>query len=112
MPEKLPLEIDIASVAAMQTNGDDFLLLDVRETNEYEVANISGSLLLPMSELRERIGELDQHRDRHIVVHCHHGGRSLQVAQALSEQGFNKIQSMAGGIDQWSQDIDPSITRY
>lgn len=92
--------------------GDDFLLLDVRETDEYAVARINGSLLLPMSELANRVGELEQHRERLIVVHCHHGGRSLQITRVLRNNGFGKVQNMAGGIDAWSQLIDNSVTRY
>ncbi|NNE01010.1 MAG: rhodanese [Pirellulaceae bacterium] len=96
----------------MQNNGNDFLLLDVREKDEYETARIDGSVLIPMSELRDRVDELEQHRDRLIVVHCHHGGRSLRVTNALREMGFAKVQNLAGGIDQWSQEIDPSVARY
>ncbi len=96
----------------MQENREPFFFLDCREPDEYETAAIPGATLLPMSELRERLEELEPHRDRRIVVHCHHGGRSLQVAQFLRRNGFEQAQSMAGGIDQWSQQIDPSIPRY
>ena len=96
----------------MQQADHDFLLLDVREPSEYETAKISGSLLIPMGELGERISELEEHRDRLIIVHCHHGGRSMQVTQALRNHGFEKVQNMAGGIDQWSQQIDQGVPRY
>ncbi len=111
-PTELPIEIDVATVSAMRANGDDFLLLDVREEDEYAIAKIEGSMLMPMSELRERVSELQPYRDQLIIVHCHHGGRSMQVTQALRNNGFNKVQNMAGGIDQWSQDIDPAVNRY
>ena len=62
--------------------------------------------------LRERIDELEAHRDGRIVVHCHHGGRSMQVTQALRSMGFEQTQNMAGGIDAWSQLIDDSVPRY
>jgi rhodanese-related sulfurtransferase len=55
---------------------------------------------------------LAAHRDRRIVVHCHHGGRSLRVANWLRGQGFEQAQSMAGGIDAWSTEIDPAVPRY
>lgn len=110
--ESLPLEIDVATVAQMQRDEDDFLLLDVRETSEYEVARIEGSRLIPMSELGERLSELEDCRDRRIVVHCHHGVRSLQVTHALRQAGFDQTQSMAGGIDQWSEQIDPDVPKY
>ena len=114
MPEtnELPLEVDVQTVAAMRERGDDFLLLDVREPSEYETAKIDGARLLPMSELRERVKEIEDHRDKPIVVHCHHGGRSMQVTQALRQHGFQKVQNMAGGIDQWSLDVDQNVPRY
>ncbi|MFK8112830.1 MAG: rhodanese-like domain-containing protein [Rubripirellula sp.] len=108
----LPIETDVATVAAMQKSGDDFLLLDVREADEYAVAKIDGSQLLPMSEIGERLAELDEHRDRLIVVHCHHGGRSMRVTQHLLDNGFKQVQNMAGGIDHWSLEIDSSVSRY
>lgn len=109
---ELPIEVDVTSVAGIQQAGDDFLLLDVRESDEYATARIEGSVLIPMSELQERFEELESHRDRHIVVHCHHGGRSMQVTQALRAAGFSKTQNMAGGIDAWSQQVDSSVPRY
>lgn len=112
MTNDLPIDIDVTSVQAMQQAGDDFLLLDVREPAEYETACIGGSVLIPISELGGRVGELEPHRERLIVVHCHHGGRSLQVTEALRNHGFPKVQNMAGGIDQWSQQVDPSVPRY
>lgn len=108
----LPIEIDVTSVAAMQQGDEPFLFLDCRGADEYATASIPGTQLIPMNELRERLGELEPYRDGLIVVHCHHGGRSLQVAKALREVGFERVQSMAGGIDDWSQRIDPSIPRY
>ena len=110
--DDLPIEIDVASVHAMQAAGEDFLLLDVREPNEFEVAKIEGSQLIPMGEIGERLEELEPYRDRRIVVHCHHGGRSLRVTQALRTQGFTQCQNMTGGIDVWSQQIDESVPRY
>lgn len=109
---ELPIEIDVHAVDAMRQSGEDFLLLDVREEDEYATAKIDGSVLIPMSQLGIRVGELNDHRDRLIVVHCHHGGRSMQVTQALRGNGFSRVQNMAGGIDQWSEQIDPSVPRY
>ncbi len=109
---ELPIETDVRAVAAMRQSGEDFLLLDVREEDEYGVAKIDGSLLIPMSQLRQRVGELEEHRSRLIVVHCHHGGRSMQVTEALRASGFTRVQNMAGGIDEWSEQIDPGVPRY
>ena len=109
---ELPIEIDVLAVNTMQQNQEEFLLLDVREQNEYDIARIDGSVLLPMSELRLRLEELEPHQDSRIVVHCHHGGRSMQVTRALRDRGYANVQNMAGGIDAWSLQIDSSVTRY
>jgi rhodanese-related sulfurtransferase len=111
MPET-PIEIDCVSTKALLHAGGDFLLLDCREPDEYATVRIEGARLLPMSELAARVEELAASKDHAIVVHCHHGGRSLRVAQWLRNQGFAKAQSMAGGIDLWAQEIDPSLPRY
>ena len=110
--DPLPLEIDPAAVKRLLDSSEDMLLLDCRESDEHATVHIREATLLPMSELANRAGELAVHRDRHIVVHCHHGGRSLRVTKWLREQGFDKVQSMAGGIDQWAVEIDPSLPRY
>lgn len=107
-----PMEISCQAVKGKLDANEDFLLLDCREANEYETVKIDAATLLPMSEIQARVGELDEHRDREIVVHCHHGGRSLQVANWLRQQGFSTAKSMAGGIDQWATDVDPSLPRY
>lgn len=110
--DDLPMETDVATVAAMQQSGDEFLLLDIREEDEHALTKIDGSRLIPMSQLHSRVGELEAYRDQLIVVHCHHGHRSRQVTQALRQAGFRKVQNMTGGIEQWSQQIDSSVPRY
>jgi len=107
-----PWEVACAAVKQRLDAGEDFLLLDCREADEHATARIEGAALLPMSELAARAAELAPHKDRSIVVHCHHGGRSLRVVQWLRQQGYSQAQSMAGGIDQWSTDIDPAVPRY
>jgi rhodanese-related sulfurtransferase len=107
-----PLEVDCSSVHQQLESGSELLLLDCREADEHALVRIERAKLIPMSELMARVAELDAHRDRPIVVHCHHGGRSLQVAQWLRRQGFSQAQSMAGGIDRWAEEIDPSLPRY
>jgi adenylyltransferase/sulfurtransferase len=112
MMSPLPLEIDPAAVKRMLDSNQDMLLLDCREADEHATVHIPEAMLLPMSELANRAGELEEHRNQHIVVHCHHGGRSLRVTKWLREQGFEMVQSMAGGIDQWAVEIDTSLPRY
>jgi len=110
--QTLPLELDCDAVQQLLAAGENFLFLDCREEDEYATASIQGTSLLPMSQLQERVDELNDSRDTRIVVHCHHGGRSLRVANWLRAQGFDHAQSMAGGIDAWSLKIDPQIPRY
>ena len=111
-PEELPLEVDVSAVKSLLDDNADFLLLDCREPAEHAIAHIDTATLIPMGELPERIAELEEHRERRIVVHCHHGGRSLQVTHWLRQQGFSKTQSMSGGIDVWAVEIDRSLPRY
>jgi rhodanese-related sulfurtransferase len=87
------------------------MLLDVREAWEFQTASLPNSLLMPMGDVTSRAhAELDP--DEHIVVLCHHGQRSLSVAMWLRAQGFDRAQSLAGGIDAWSRLIDPQVPRY
>ncbi len=107
----LPYEISVADVAQLKKTGADFTLLDVREPWEIATASIDGSLDIPMGEIPARANNaLDP--DAHIVVLCHHGARSMSVAAWLRREGFEKAQSMAGGIDQWSREIDPHVPQY
>ena len=107
-----PLELDCNAVKARLDAGDAFLFLDCREQSEYDTARISGTTLIPMSQLPQRIAELEPYRDSTIIVHCHHGGRSMRVTNWLRQQGYSKATNLAGGIDEWSQKIDSSIPRY
>jgi rhodanese-related sulfurtransferase len=106
------LEITCTETKRLLDTREDLVLLDCRETVEHEIGVIAGAQLLPMSELENRRTELDDKRDAHLVVYCHHGMRSAQVAAWLRQQGFQQAQSMAGGIDQWSVQIDPTVPRY
>ena len=101
-----------AEVFARQRQQDNApLLLDVREPWEFQTASLPGSLLMPMGDVPSRAHqELDP--DQPIVVLCHHGARSLSVTMWLRDQGFEHVQSLAGGIDHWSLAIDPAIPRY
>ena len=88
------------------------LLVDCREPNEHAQCRIEGAKLIPMNEISERLSELESHQDQPLVVHCHHGGRSLRVVQFLRENGFPHAQNMTGGIEVWSKEIDTSVPRY
>ena len=107
-----PLEVGVQDVKSMLDAGEDFVLLDCRRPDEHEFARIGGESFVPMDELPDRVAELGEDRDRKIVVYCHHGSRSLMVARWLRHQGWTRAQSMRGGIDQWSVEINPSLPRY
>lgn len=90
------------------------LLLDCRRDDEVAFARLPNSLHIPMDQIERRADELDELRGREhpVIVYCHHGVRSLRVALTLRALGFPHARSMAGGIDVWSADIDPSVPRY
>lgn len=103
-----PLEVDVEEARRLMEEGA--LLLDVREPAEAEICRIEGSRLIPMDEVSSRADTLP--KDRTILVHCHHGGRSLQVTRYLREQGFDRVSNVAGGIDAWAVKVDPNLPRY
>ena len=85
-------------------------IVDVREPHEWEIARIDGARLIPLASLESRIGELPA--DREIVVHCKAGGRSAQAVRRLRAAGFKRVWNLAGGIQRWSRDVDPSVPSY
>ncbi len=88
----------------------DFYLLDVREQFEWDIANIDGAVLKPLSSLKDHYQDIP--KDKKIFVHCKLGGRSRQAIEFLKTKGYQNLTNIKGGIDAWAQDIDPKITRY
>jgi len=86
------------------------LLLDVREPWEYQIVHLEDSQLVPMREIPAAIETLDPHQE--IIVICHHGIRSRQVAQFLEHQGFSDVVNLAGGLDAWARHTDSSLPTY
>jgi rhodanese-related sulfurtransferase len=104
-------EITPEEVKTKRDTGDSFTLLDVREPWEFETARMTDATLMPMGEVPARANqELDP--EDHIVVICHHGVRSMNVTAWLRQQGFEKAQSMRGGIDAWSRRVDANVPTY
>jgi len=91
-------------------SGEEFVLLDVREHPERAFCSIDPGVHMPMGEVPVRMAELDREKD--IVVFCHHGMRSFQVAAFLKANGFTNVYNLDGGIDQWSLTVDPTVPRY
>jgi rhodanese-related sulfurtransferase len=103
--------VTVEEVKRRRDAGEAFRLIDVREEPEFAICQIEGAELRPMSRVQQWWRELD--KDEPIVLFCHHGGRSGQVAYALAMQaGFSKVANMQGGIEEWSLKIDPSVPRY
>lgn len=104
--------ITVQEVQQLFTSGEDFLLIDCREPEEYEIVHIAQAKLIPMRETPNRLEEIEPWRSKRVVVHCHHGGRSQRVVDWLREKGYTGAQNMTGGIDLWSQDVDTTLPRY
>jgi rhodanese-related sulfurtransferase len=85
-------------------------LLDVREPDERATASIEPSAHIPMDEVEARIAEVP--RDRPVVVFCHHGTRSFMIASFLENEGYENVGSLTGGIDAWSERVDPTVPQY
>ena len=89
---------------------EPFQLIDVRETFEHEIARIDGAKLIPLREIGGRVDELEKNRP--IIVHCHSGQRSAAAVRLLKERGLGNVYNLNGGIDAWSEEIDPNVPRY
>lgn len=111
-PEPAAIEIDVQSVKSLIDSETEFLLIDCREVSEHEHCRIEGSQLIPMNETPDRLSEIEVHQSKQIVVHCHHGSRSLQVVNWLRANGISHAQNMTGGIEAWSCQIDATVPRY
>jgi len=106
-----PLEISVTEAKALlEDSTRPTRLIDVREPHEFEICNIAGADLIPMRQIPENVPTLP--KNEHLLIHCHHGGRSMRVVQYLRDQGFEAVTNVGGGIDAWAIDIDSSIQRY
>lgn len=105
-------EVTPQRVREMVDRGERFAFIDCRTPEEHATARVDAAALVPMQDVPNRLFELEEYLDEPVVVMCHHGQRSLQVAAFLKEQGFADVKSMAGGIDRWSLEVDPGVPRY
>jgi rhodanese-related sulfurtransferase len=104
-------EITATELKKRLDSGDSIQIIDVREPNEFEVARIPDSKLIPLKEVVNRMGEIDETRET--VVHCKMGGRSARAIEALKRAGFQgKLLNLKGGITAWSNEVDPSVPKY
>jgi rhodanese-related sulfurtransferase len=111
MPE--PLELTPQEVHSRFAAGERLVWIDVREPEEFAMTRIEGAQLIPMQSVPAELERLRDFADKtSLVILCHHGVRSLQVVSWLRQQGLDNCFSLAGGIDQWSTEIDPTVPRY
>jgi|ERR1035437_4265093 rhodanese-related sulfurtransferase len=106
----LDYEISAAEAAAL-LNAKQARIIDVREPWEFSTTHIEGSVLMPMGDVPARAHQ-ELEPDERLVVLCHHGMRSMNVTAWLRNQGFEQVQSLRGGIDAWSVEVDPAVKRY
>lgn len=107
----MDIEISPAELKQKIDAGAAPLIVDVREPWENERCSIPGAKLIPMRQVPEELESLKA-EPREIVVHCHHGGRSMRVVQWLRSQGVASARNLTGGIDSWATDVDPGVARY
>jgi adenylyltransferase/sulfurtransferase len=105
-----PIEISVEESKKLLDSDPTTLLIDVREDHEREICSILPSIHIPMQSIPENLEKIS--KDQTLLVHCHHGMRSLNVVNYLREKGYKNAINMRGGIDQWTLQIDSSLTRY
>ena len=107
-------EMSVQDLKQLMDSGDDFVLLDVRNPNEYQIAKIDGSVLVPLSEIEDGNG-IEKVRElvngNRLIAHCKLGGRSAKALSILKEAGIEGT-NVTGGIAAWSQEVDSSIPQY
>lgn len=105
-------ELTATQLKARLDAGEPTLLIDVRQPEEYAIARIEGSSLIPLGEFAVRTPEIDPEPGTLVVCICHHGVRSYKAAMYLLHVGVEPAASLAGGIDAWSALVDPAVPRY
>jgi adenylyltransferase/sulfurtransferase len=105
-----PDDISVETLKQMRDRKEDFVLVDVRNPDEFEICVIDGSVKLPLPELPQRFQELP--KDKLVVLHCKSGGRSGRALKFLQSQGYSKVKNVAGGINAWAERIDTNVPQY
>ncbi len=102
-------EISVQELEALRQANADFFLLDVRNPDEQAICHLNGHLI-PLVDLPNRLSELNP--EKHIIVHCHAGGRSRRAVTFLMDQGFKQVANLKGGVLAWANEIDPAMAKY
>ena len=105
----VPFEVTPGELKRMLDGGEEVVLLDVREHEEFQLARVAGALHIPMGDIPGRTVDLDP--EARIVVMCHLGQRSAMVTQFLRQRDFERVSNLAGGIDAWAREVDPGVGR-
>jgi len=105
-------EVTPRDVKSLLDKKEKFVFLDCRLPNEVAITTINGATLIPLQQLGTRINELKTRENEKVIVYCRSGGRSLQFAQILKNNGFKDVKSMAGGILLWNKDVNPGGPQY
>ena len=107
----VPFEINVTEAKALlESSSAKVRLIDVREPHELQICQIPGATHIPMRQIPENVTALPT--DEHLLILCHHGGRSQRVTQFLRAQGLNTVTNVAGGINAWAEQLDPTLQRY
>lgn len=114
MTSETPLEIEPTDVCALLNSPGErtFRLIDCREESEWQLCRLPHAQLVPLSRFGELAPQVFADTQEHIIIYCHHGMRSMRATQFLRQHGIARAQSMRGGIDAWSDEVDPSTPRY
>ena len=102
--------ITVEELKAKQDRGEPVTIVDVRESREWAINGLPGSLKIPLGALPQRFSEIP--KDAEVVVHCRSGGRSARAVEFLRAHGYVKAVNLAGGINRWAEVIDPAMPRY
>jgi len=105
-----PPAITVEELKDKRDRGESVTIVDVREPHEWAISDLPGSVKIPLGTLPNRLAELP--RDSEIVVYCRTGGRSANAVQFLRQKGYEKAFNLAGGINHWAEQIDPTMARY
>ena len=105
-------EISVQDLKKKLDAKEEFLLLDVREPFEFQIAKIPGGKLMPLGDIETKLKEFESFKDEEIVAYCHRGPRSRRALEILHSKGFKNLKNVAGGIDAWAIQVDTSVSRY
>lgn len=104
-------EITVEELNERINNGEELILIDVREPYEYNVSNLGGTLI-PLGQLPQRLDEVESYKDQEVIIYCRSGGRSARACQILATNGFSNIKNLKGGITRWAHSIDRNMRVY